>query len=49
MSAIILHHYPMSPFAEKVRAMLGFKQLAWHSVTIPSIMPKPDEIGRAHV
>ena len=45
MSSIILHHYPMSPFAEKARAMLGFKQLAWHSVTIPSIMPKPDVIA----
>ena len=32
----------MSPFSEKVRAVLGFKQLAWQSVTIPTIMPKPD-------
>jgi glutathione S-transferase len=39
---LILHHYPMSPFSEKVRAVLGFKQLAWQSVIIPAIMPKPD-------
>lgn len=39
---MILHHYPASPFAEKIRAVLGFKQLNWQSVTIPSVMPKPD-------
>jgi len=42
VSDLILHHYPMSPFAEKVRLILGFKGLAWRSVQIPSIMPKPD-------
>jgi len=42
MSDLILHHYPTSPFAEKVRLILGFKQLAWKSVFIPMIMPKPD-------
>jgi len=42
MTALILHHYPTSPFAEKARLMLGFKGLAWHSVTIPPMMPKPD-------
>ncbi len=42
MTPIILHHYPTSPFAEKIRLILGYKQLAWHSVTIPMIMPKPD-------
>lgn len=45
MSDIILHHYPTSPFAEKVRAILGFKKLAWKSVMIPVIMPKPDLIA----
>lgn len=38
----VLHHYPSSSFAEKVRLILGFKQLAWRSVTIPRVMPKPD-------
>lgn len=42
MDEIILHHYPTSPFAEKVRIALGIKQLAWRSVIIPVIMPKPD-------
>ncbi len=42
MSDLILHHYPTSPFAEKVRLILGHKQLAWKSVFIPMVMPKPD-------
>jgi glutathione S-transferase len=42
---IILHHYPTSPFSEKIRLILGHKQLAWKSVIIPSIMPKPDVLA----
>lgn len=42
---LILHHYPMSPFAEKARLMLGAKGLAWRSVLIPNVMPKPDVIA----
>jgi glutathione S-transferase len=42
MPDLILHHYPNSPFAEKVRRILGAKGLAWKSVTIPRWMPKPD-------
>lgn len=42
MSDLILHHYPNSPFAEKIRLILGYKQLSWKSVLIPMIMPKPD-------
>jgi glutathione S-transferase len=42
MSDIILHHYQNSPFSEKARLMLGFKKLAWKSVDIPNMMPKPD-------
>ncbi len=42
MSDIILHHYPMSPYAELVRRALGIKGLAWRSVIIPNIAPKPD-------
>jgi len=42
---LILHHYPMSPFAEKIRLILGFKGLHWSSVIIPNIMPKPDVIA----
>ena len=42
MTDIILHHYAVSPYAEKVRVGLGLKQAAWKSVDIPSVMPKPD-------
>ncbi|MDJ0760881.1 MAG: glutathione S-transferase family protein [Woeseiaceae bacterium] len=42
MSQYILHHFDASPFAEKVRLVFGLKQLAWRSVQIPMIMPKPD-------
>ncbi len=42
MPQLILHHYPTSPFAEKVRLIFGFKGLPWSSVLIPTIMPKPD-------
>ena len=45
MADIILHHYPTSPFSEKIRLILGHKQLAWKSVIIPSIMPKPDVLA----
>ncbi len=42
MSEIILHHYPQSPVSEKVRVVLGIKNLDWRSVTIPRLPPKPD-------
>jgi len=42
MTDIILHHYEISPYSEKVRLGLGLKGLAWESVEIPVIMPKPD-------
>ncbi|MES2716949.1 MAG: glutathione S-transferase family protein [Pseudomonadota bacterium] len=45
MSDLILHHYNMSPFAEKVRLILGHKGLAWQSVHIPPVLPKPDVVA----
>jgi len=45
MNDIILHHYPHSPFSEKIRAILGYKNLAWKSVMQPTVMPKPDQIA----
>ena len=42
MSDVILHHHDPSPFAEKVRLALGLKGLAWQSVQIPMVMPKPE-------
>jgi len=40
-SEIILHNYPQSPVAEKVRVALGIKNLAWCDVEIPRLPPKP--------
>ncbi|QDL37639.1 glutathione S-transferase family protein [Rhodoferax sediminis] len=45
MSELILHHYPTSPFSEKIRLILGYKRLAWKSVIIPAISPKPDVVA----
>ena len=45
MADLILHHYPTSPFAEKARLLLGYKKLAWKSVIIPQIQPKPDVVA----
>lgn len=45
MSTIILHNYPQSPVAEKVRIAFGIKGLNWHSVEIPRLPPKPDLIA----
>ena len=42
---LILHHYPSSPFSEKIRLVLGMKQLAWKSVIVPSVAPKPDVVA----
>jgi len=42
MADLILHHYPSSPFSEKARLMLGAKKLAWKSVLMPPVMPKPE-------
>jgi glutathione S-transferase len=39
---IILHHFDESPFSEKIRLIFGIKKLAWTSVRISRIMPRPD-------
>lgn len=41
MADLILHHYPMSPFSEKIRAMLGYAGLSWQSVTVREMPPRP--------
>jgi glutathione S-transferase len=45
MNDLILHHYPTSPFSEKVRLVLGLKKMRWQSVFVPAIMPKPDVVA----
>lgn len=42
MTDIVFHHYKESPYAEKIRTLLGYKQLTWRSVSVPRIAPKPD-------
>ncbi|TYL87286.1 glutathione S-transferase family protein [Bradyrhizobium rifense] len=39
---VILHHFDESPFSEKIRLIFGLKQIAWTSVRISRIMPRPD-------
>jgi len=45
VAELILHHYPTSPFSEKIRLILGYKHLAWQSVRVPRVMPKPDVVA----
>jgi len=39
---LILHHYDASPYAEKIRLMLGWKGLRWQSVLSPPQPPRPN-------
>ncbi len=39
---LILHHYPMSPFSEKVRLMLGYADVPWQSLHSPEMPPRPN-------
>jgi glutathione S-transferase len=41
MADWMLYHYGVSPYAEKARLMLGHKQLAWGSIEVPVIPPRP--------
>ena len=42
MTDLILHHYDISPYAEKIRLAFGLKRLAWRSVIVPMVLPKPE-------
>lgn len=42
MPELILHHYDISPYAEKIRLCFGSKGLAWQSVIVPMVLPKPN-------
>jgi len=44
MSKIILHHYPLSPYSEKIRLALGLKNVTWSSVEIPVWTPRPNSL-----
>ena len=45
MSSIILHHYPMSTFSEKVRLACGLKRLSYAQVEVPIASPKPELVA----
>lgn len=38
---LILHHYDLSPFSEKIRVMLGYTGLDWLSVKTSEMPPRP--------
>jgi len=42
MSEIIIHHYPPSPVAEKIRTAMGFKDLSWQSVEQNRLPDRPE-------
>lgn len=42
MQQIILHHYELSPFSEKVRRVLAYKGVPWQAVEQPLMAPKPE-------
>lgn len=42
MAELLFHHYPLSPFSEKVRRVLAYKQLPWRAVEQPIMAPKPE-------
>ena len=39
---LILHHYPLSPFSEKVRVIFGLKSAVWQGCEQPAVMPKDE-------
>lgn len=41
MSELVLHHYALSPYSEKVRALLGYAGLPWKSVVTREMPPRP--------
>ncbi|PLW84117.1 glutathione S-transferase family protein [Kineobactrum sediminis] len=41
MPDLILHHYAFSPFSQKIRSMLGYTGLAWHSAITREMPPRP--------
>ncbi|TKB50619.1 glutathione S-transferase family protein [Ferrimonas sediminicola] len=38
---LILHHYALSPFSEKIRLILGASGLPWHSLLVSPLPPRP--------
>src|SRR5690606_34772850 len=41
LTDIVLHNYAFSPFSEKIRTTLGLKRIAWRSVAVAPLPPRP--------
>jgi len=41
MEKFILHHYPFSPYSEKVRSMLAYANVDWFSSITKEMPPRP--------
>ena len=41
VAAMILHHYGVSPYSEKIRCLFGYTDMAWQSVVVPPLPPRP--------
>jgi glutathione S-transferase len=41
MAELIIYNYDLSPFAEKIRLMLGYTDLSWKSVKVMEMPPRP--------
>ncbi len=41
MQPLILHHYELSPFSKKIRAIFGYTQLPWQSAITKEMPPRP--------
>ncbi len=39
---MLLHHYPMSPYSEKIRLMFGYTGTPWQGVISPEMPPRPN-------
>jgi glutathione S-transferase len=47
MTNINLFHYPISPYSEKVRAMLGYANVSWGSIVTKEMPPRPELVPLA--
>ncbi|MVF11886.1 glutathione S-transferase family protein [Ketobacter sp. MCCC 1A13808] len=41
LNQLILHNYPLSPFSEKIRSMLGYTKIPWQSANTREAPPRP--------
>lgn len=39
---MILHHYGVSPYSEKIRCLFGYTDMAWQSMVVAPLPPRPE-------